>query len=193
MTQWPPSPFPTSGINEGDTTNYADLLQQIRALAQQPQLCNPRARIAHDDPVKPTYVSVLAGLVDVAGNFPRPNRQPPLPPTELKLSVQLSAALLEVTEKLVSRVDGILVTKEQPLERLILSKFFQYTAIIDEWQHTQPGVLSEAETMRENAIRILSIAIKAVVNDRVSDYARWQSLRVFRSCLRDCISAVDGR
>ena len=192
MTQWPASPFPTSGLNEGDTTNYADLLQQIRALAQQPELCNTRARIAYDDPEKPGYVAVLAGLVDVAGNFPRPNRQPPLPPAELKLSVQLSAALLEVTEKLVSRVDGILVTKEQPLERLILSKFFQYSAIIDEWQHSLPGVLSEAETTRENAIRILSIAIKVIVNDRVSDSARWQSLRAFRSCLRDCISAVDG-
>jgi hypothetical protein len=192
MTQWPPSPFPTPGLNEGDTTNYADLLQQIRALAQHPELCNPRARIAYDDPVKPTYVSVLAGLVDVAGNFPRPNRQPPLPRAELKLSVELSAALLEVTEKLVSRVDGILMTKEQPLERLILSKFLQYSAIIDEWQCAQPGVLPEAETMRANAIRVLSIAIKAVVNERVSNYARWQSLLAFRSCLRDCISAVDG-
>lgn len=192
MTQWPASPFPTSGLNEGDTTNYADLIQQFRALALQPELCNPRARIAYDDPIMPTYVSVLAGLVDLAGNFPRPNRQPPLPPAELKLSVQLSAALMEVTEKFVSRVDGILVTKELPLERLILSKFFQYSAIIGEWQHTLPGVLSEAETMQENALRILSIAIKAVVNDRVSDSARWQSLRAFRTCLRDCISAVDG-
>jgi hypothetical protein len=192
MTQWPPSPFPTAGLNEGDTTSYAELLQQIRALAQQPELCNPRIRIAYDDPVKPTYVSVLAGLVDIAGNFPRPNRQPPLPPAELKLSVELSATLLEATEKLISRVDGILVTKEQPLERLILSKFFQYSAIIDEWQQTRPGVLSEADTIRENTVRVLSIAIKAVVNERVSDNARWQSLQAFRSCLGDCISAVDG-
>ena len=192
MTQWPASPFPTSGRSQGDTTNYADLLQQIRALAQQPELCNPKVRIAYDDPVKPTYVSVLAGLVDIAGNFPRPNRQPPLPPAELKLSIELSTTLLETTEKLIERVDGILITKEQPLERLILSKFFQYSAIIDEWQQTLPGALSAADTMRENAIQIVSIAIKAVVNDRVSDSARWQSLRAFRSCLRDCISAVDG-
>ena len=192
MTQWPPSPFSTAGLNEGDTTNYADLLQQIRALVQQPELCNPRARIAYDDPEKPIYVSVLGGLIDLAGNFPRPSRQPPLPPAEFKLSVELSATLLKATEKIISRVDGILVAKEQPLESLILSKFFQYAAIIDEWQHTQPGVLGEAETMRENAIRIISIAIKAVVNERVSDHARWQSLQAFRSCLQDCISAVDG-
>jgi hypothetical protein len=192
MTQWPPSPFTTAALNEGHTTNYADLLQHIRALAQQRELCNPGVRIAFDDPVKPTYVSVLAGLVDIAGNFPRPTRQPPLPPTELELSVELSATLLDVTEKLISRVDGILMTKEQPLERLILSKFFQYSAIIDEWQQTQPDALSEANTMRENAIRVLSIAIKTVVNERVSDHARWQSLQAFRGCLQDCISTVDG-
>jgi len=192
MTQWPASPFSAAGLSEGDTTNYADLLQQIRALAQQPELCNPRVRIAYDDPVKPTYVSVLGGLVDIAGNFPRPNRQPPLPPAELKLSVELSATLLEATEKLILHVDGILITKEQPLERLMLSKFFQYSTIIDEWHQTQPGALSEAHTMREDAIRVLSIAIKAIVNERVSDYARWQSLQAFRSCLQDCISAVDG-
>lgn len=191
MTQWPQSPFSTAGLNEGDTTNYADLLQQIRALAQQPDLCHPRARIAVDDPVKPTYVSVLAGLVDIVGNFPRPKRQPPLPPAELKLSIELSATLLEATEKLISRVDGVLVDKEQPLEGLILSKFFQYSAIIDEWQQTQPGVLSEAESMRENAARILSIAIKTIVNERVSDCARWQSLQVFRTGLLDYISAVE--
>jgi len=193
MAQWPQSPFTTPGRSEGDTTNYADLLQTIRALAQQPELCNPRVRIAYDDPSKPNYVSVLAGLVDIAGNFPRPNRQPPLPPAELKLSVELSASLLEATEKLISRVDGILVTKEQPLERLILSKFFQYSAIIDEWQQTKPGALNGADNMRENAIQILSIAIKTVVNERVSDYARWQSLQAFRGCLQGCISAVNGK
>lgn len=192
MSQWPASPFTKSGRSQGDTTNYADLLQQIRSLAQQPELCNPKVRIAYDDPVKPTYVSVLAGLVDIAGNFPRPNRQPPLPPAELKLSIELSTTLLETTKKLIERVDGILITKEQPLERLILSKFFQYSAIIDEWQQTLPGALNAADTMRENAIQIVSIAIKAVVNERVSDYARWQSLQAFRSCLQGCISAVDG-